>query len=268
MERDNFIVPQEINFDTAAKVLTEKQIAVIGIVTAVIGGPFFLLFPSDLGKLLGLLFGAAIGFALAKIEMDGVILWDYLTLLVTFSHEKKVYVMENILPIKDIKDGIIELENGTYSVLYEMTGITYDMMGEGAKAIVLQSLIESLYSVEGKISFYALRKRFDVNTELKRIRELEDTSPNKEYYQSYKSMLVQTIKEKDIGTMRYFVVVNAPDRETAVKRGNTFRETLEKSGVFRIRRIYSPISILYEVMNIHRSYYQKVEEGEGALYEG
>lgn len=264
MDNKDFVVPQELNFDVVAKVLTEKQIAIIGIVTAVIGGPLFLLLPSDIGKIIAIAVGVATGFALAKMDIEGVILWDYLNLMLTFTREEKVFIVGGLLPVKDIKDGIIELDDGSWSIMYELTGITYDMMGEGSKAVVLQSLVETLYSTEGKISFYALRKRLDVNKELKTIKNVEESSKNKEYFQAYKSMLVRTVKEKSIGTMRYFMVLNG-SKDVILKRGVNMQETIDKGGVFRVRRIYSPVVILYEIMNIHRSYYQKIENEEENL---
>lgn len=261
MDAKDLIVPQEINIETSARVLTEKQIAVLGIITAVIGGPLALFIPSDLGKIIGLAFGAVLGLLFAKTEIDGMILWDYANLFLSYQREEKVFTM-GFLPVREIKDGIIELEDGSSSIMFEITGITYDMMGEGSKAVVLQSLIELLFSINGKISFYALRKKLDISKELREIKSKEEENRvNKEYFASYKRMLVENVREKDIGTMRYFIVLNG-QRDMILDEGKRIQEIIDKGGVFRIRRIYGVVSILYEVMNIHRSYYQRLLEEE------
>lgn len=258
-----FIVPQDLNFDTYTKVFTEKQIAIIAGTTFVIGIIPSMIIHNPIAGVIFIALGVSVGYALAKVEFDGVILWDYLKLYYAYTKERKVFIMGSFLPISDIKDGVIYLGDGTVSTVYEITGSAIDMMSEASRAVVMQSLVELLYAVDNKVSFYAWRKKYDISRDLEEIKRLTNKD-NKEYFESYKKMLLNAVSDEQIGTVRYFVIFNGTEEEVAVQ-GSTLVELASKNNVFKVRRIYGVVPMLYAVMNLHRAYVQKVGEEEPIL---
>jgi hypothetical protein len=94
MEEDEdlvFYVPQQFSMESASKALSERQIFIIAFAIIIIAGPFFFFVKDSLTKigLVGLGFG--VGFALAKIEIKGMILLDYLRIRFAYSGKVKVY---------------------------------------------------------------------------------------------------------------------------------------------------------------------------------
>lgn len=86
-----FYVPQQFSMESASKSLSERQIFIMAFAVIIIAGPFFFFVKAALVKvgLVGIGFG--VGFALAKIEIKGMILLDYLKLRFTYSGKAKVY---------------------------------------------------------------------------------------------------------------------------------------------------------------------------------
>ena len=262
MSDSNIIVAQDLNFDVYTKVFTGKQLSIIATVSFLVGILPSMLIGNDLVKIIFIAFGLSAGYMLAKMEVDGMILWDYLVLYYTYSKAKKVFTMGEFLPVKDIKNGLIYLEDGTVSSVFEITGIAYDMMSEAAKAVVIQNLVELLYSVSSAASIYAWRKKYDVSRDLEEIKRIQEKAP--EYFASYRRMLLNTISEKQIGTVRYFVIFNGT-REEVENQGAMLMEIASKNTVFKIRKVFNLVPLLYAIMNFHRAYIQRIEEEEAIL---
>ena len=262
MNSNNIIVAQDLNFDVYTKVFTGKQLSIIATASFLIGIIPAMLIGNDFAKIVLIAFGLSTGYMLAKMEVDGMIFWDYLVLYYTYSKAKKVFTMGEFLPVKDIKNGLIYLQDGTVSSVFEITGIAYDMMSEAAKAVVIQNLVELLYSVSGAASVYAWRKKYEVSRDLEEIKRMQEKAP--EYFASYRKMLLNTISEKQIGTVRYFVIFNGT-REEVENQGAMLMEIASKNTIFKTRRIYKLVPLLYAIMNLHRAYIQRVEEEEAIL---
>lgn len=262
MNDNDIIVAQDLNFDIYTKVFTGRQLTILATATFLIGIVPAMFIPNDLVKILLIALGLSIGYALAKMEVDGVILWDYLMLYYSYSKAKKVFIMGEFLPIKDIKDGLIYLQDGTVSSVFEITGVAYDMMSEASKAVVIQNIVELLYAVSGRASIYAWRKKYDISRDLEEIKKMQEKAP--EYFASYKKMLLDTVADKQIGTVRYFIVFNGT-KEEVENQGVMLMEIASKNAVFKVRRIYNLVPLLYAIMNLHRAYIQRVEEEEAIL---
>lgn len=86
-----FYVPQQFSMESASKSLSERQIVIMAFAVILIAGPFFFFVKAALVKVGLVAIGFGIGFALAKIEVKGMILWDYLRMRFSYSGKVKVY---------------------------------------------------------------------------------------------------------------------------------------------------------------------------------
>ena len=188
-----------------------------------------------------------------------MILWDYIMLVIRYRREEKIFDMGTFLPIQDIDEqGNLVLSDGTVSAIYEITGVSIDMMSRASSAVVMQNLAEMLHGLH-KASFYAWRKAYDTSRDLAELKEKK--GKNEKYFASYRRMLLETVQNEQIGTLRYFIVLNGDIREVN-EEAKHLEEAAGKGRIFKIRRIENPVPLLYAIMNLHRTYYQKMEGGE------
>jgi len=87
----DFYVPQQFSMESASKSLSERQIIIMAFSVILIAGPFFFFVKAALVKIGLIAVSFGVGFALAKIEIKGMILFDYLRMRFRYSGKVKVY---------------------------------------------------------------------------------------------------------------------------------------------------------------------------------
>lgn len=121
----------------------------------------------------------------------------------------KKHFTQDYLPIKTIRDGIIETEYGTFVKIIEVTPINYSLLSDRDKEMVIEAFGNWLKIAPPKIQIKSVTKRSDFEAHIKSIREaLQDETEEKcrELGEDYIAMV------KDIGireslTRSYYIVI-------------------------------------------------------------
>ena len=78
---------------------------------------------------------------------------------------------QDYLPIKAIRDGIIETECGTYAKIIEVTPINYSLLSDRDKEMVIEAFANWLKIAPPKIQIKSVTKRSDFEAHIDSIRE-------------------------------------------------------------------------------------------------
>lgn len=124
------------------------------------------------------------------------------------SHKKQVTYSEDFVPVKDIRNGIIEMEDGRYIRVLEVEPINFLLRSTSEQKNIVASFASWMKISPIKIQIKVLTKKADIGKHLSTIeRDMESESNPKcrelqlDYYR-----LIQTIGSREAITRRFLVI--------------------------------------------------------------
>ena len=124
------------------------------------------------------------------------------------SHKKQVTYSEDFVPVKDIRNGIIEMEDGRYIKVLEVEPINFLLRSTSEQKNIVASFASWMKISPIKIQIKVLTKKADIGKHLSTIeRDMESESNPKcrelqlDYYR-----LIQTIGSREAITRRFLVI--------------------------------------------------------------
>ena len=124
------------------------------------------------------------------------------------SHKKQVTYSEDFVPVKDIRNGIIETEDGRYIRVLEVEPINFLLRSTSEQKNIVASFASWMKISPIKIQIKVLTKKADIGKHLSTIeRDMESESNPKcrelqlDYYR-----LIQTIGSREAITRRFLVI--------------------------------------------------------------
>lgn len=126
------------------------------------------------------------------------------------SHKKQVTYSEDFVPVKDIRNGIIEMEDGRYIKVLEVEPINFLLRSTSEQKNIVASFASWMKISPIKIQIKVLTKKADIGKHLSTIeRDMESESNPKcrelqlDYYR-----LIQTIGSREAITRRFLVILS------------------------------------------------------------
>ena len=139
------------------------------------------------------------------------------------SHKKQVTYSEDFVPVKDIRNGIIETEDGRYIRVLEVEPINFLLRSTSEQKNIVASFASWMKISPIKIQIKVLTKKADIGKHLNTIeRDMESESNPKcrelqlDYYR-----LIQTIGSREAITRRFLVIF---EYETVTNRKPEYSE--------------------------------------------
>ena len=147
------------------------------------------------------------------------------------SHKKQVTYSEDFVPVKDIRNGIIETEDGRYIRVLEVEPINFLLRSTSEQKNIVASFASWMKISPIKIQIKVLTKKADIGKHLSTIeRDMESESNPKcrelqlDYYR-----LIQTIGSREAITRRFLVIFEytgiAPTKQEGEKTSGQLHQT-------------------------------------------
>ena len=124
------------------------------------------------------------------------------------SHKKQVTYSEDFVPVKDIRNGIIEMEDGRYIRVLEVEPINFLLRSTSEQKNIVASFASWMKISPIKIQIKVLTKKADIGKHLSTIeRDMEsESNPRCRELQLDYYRLIQTIGSREAITRRFLVI--------------------------------------------------------------
>lgn len=137
---------------------------------------------------------------------------------------------QNFVPIKNIKDGILYMDDGRIKVVLTCSSLNLALKGEDEQAAIIGQFQGFLNSLDFPIQIHAESRRVDIKPYLfsleKRQEEITDELM-KNQIREYRNFIKTFAERTNIMNKRFFVVVDYEHGETqAEKEANGFSKAL------------------------------------------
>lgn len=123
---------------------------------------------------------------------------------------------QQFVPIKNIQDNLIFLENGGASMVIYTSAVNFGLLFETEQISIIESFAGFLNSLSFPIQIVILSHRLDVSSYLKTLDQAMNTQTNpklKELTAHYHQFIESIIKENDVLDKKFYISINASPSE-------------------------------------------------------
>lgn len=117
---------------------------------------------------------------------------------------------QNLVELKDIRDGIVYLKNGDLRQLLIVSGVNFDLKSNEEQELILGAFQNFLNALDFPVQFFIHSRRVDVDEYLKKMESFKQTETNellKIQIDEYISFIRSFVKENAIINKSFFVIV-------------------------------------------------------------
>jgi site-specific recombinase XerD len=118
---------------------------------------------------------------------------------------------QNLIDIKDIKDGIVYLKNGEICQVLMVGGINFDLKSEEEQNAIIGAFQKFLNMLDFKTQFFIHSRKVNVENYLKTLEERKKNETNellKVQIDEYINFIRSFVEENSIITKKFFVVIS------------------------------------------------------------
>ncbi len=114
------------------------------------------------------------------------------------------------LPIKDIKDDLVILKDGSMAMVIQTTAVNFDLLSENEQLAIIETFAQFLNSLSFVIQIVIRSKRLDISSYLGQLTEAQQRQKNpllKQIMQHYQTFVATTIRENEVLDKQFFIVI-------------------------------------------------------------
>lgn len=129
---------------------------------------------------------------------------------------------QELVPIRDIKDGVLILKNGQLCMVLLASTINFSLKSLDEQEAVLRQFQSFLNTIDFSVQFYVQSRRLDIEPYLEQLRErepLQDNDLMKIQLKEYIGFVKTFTTEVDIMTKNFFIVVPYTSVNTNIASG-------------------------------------------------
>jgi len=126
---------------------------------------------------------------------------------------------QDFLTIKDIKDDLALMSDGSYSLIIQTSAVNFDLLSETEQMAIIGSFAGMLNSLSFSIQIFIRSKRLDITAYLKTLEEAEAKQTNpllQSMMQYYRSFVATIIRENEVLDKQFYVVLSISPLELGV----------------------------------------------------
>jgi len=127
------------------------------------------------------------------------------------TEKKQLPPTQNLIDIKDIKDGIVYLKNGEICQVLMVGGINFDLKSEEEQNAIIGAFQKFLNMLDFKTQFFIHSRKVNVENYLKTLEERKKNETNellKVQIDEYINFIRSFVEENAIITKKFFVVIS------------------------------------------------------------
>jgi len=120
---------------------------------------------------------------------------------------------QNLVEVKDIKDGIVYLKNGQIVQIIMVNGINFDLKSEEEQNSIIANFQKFLNSLDFKVQFFIHSRKINIQSYLDKMEERKKNEPNellKIQIDEYINFIKSFIEQNAIISKNFFVVISYP----------------------------------------------------------
>jgi len=124
------------------------------------------------------------------------------------------------LPVEDIIDNIVILKDGSCAMVMQISSVNFDLLSEQEQSALVFAYAGILNSLNFPIQIVIKSSTKDVDSYLKRLKEIEDKQTNellRERIRFYRKFVEETVKKNDVLSKSFYVVVRFSALELGIK---------------------------------------------------
>jgi type IV secretory pathway VirB4 component len=132
---------------------------------------------------------------------------------------------QQLVEIKDIKDGVVYLKGGGLRRVLMVSGINFDLKSEAEQTLILNSFQDFLNSLDFSVQFFVHSRKVNINSYLETMEERKKEETNellKIQIEDYIKFVRAFVEENTIITKNFFVVVPYDPIVAVQKAGGIF----------------------------------------------
>ena len=127
------------------------------------------------------------------------------------TEKKQLPPTQNLIDIKDIKDGVVYLKNGEICQVLMVGGINFDLKSEEEQNAIIGAFQKFLNMLDFKTQFFIHSRKVNVENYLKALEERKKNETNellKVQIDEYINFIRSFVEENAIITKKFFVVIS------------------------------------------------------------
>ena len=125
------------------------------------------------------------------------------------------------LPIKEIRDDVAILTDGSFLVVLETSAVNFDLLSENEQLAIIATFAAMLNSLSFAIQIVIRSKRLDISSYLGSLVVAEQKQANpllKQMISRYKSFIETIIRENEVLDKQFFIVLSVSSLEVGLDR--------------------------------------------------
>jgi len=124
------------------------------------------------------------------------------------------------LSVEDVIDDIVILKDGSCAMVMQISSVNFDLLSEQEQSALIFAYAGILNSLNFPIQIVIKSSTKDVESYLKKLKEIEDKQANlllKERIKFYRKFVEETVKKNDVLSKSFYVVVRFSSLELGIK---------------------------------------------------